>query len=86
MRKRGVQKKMAGVVVGNKMDKTAVVMVSRIKKDSTYGKYVRRQTKYMAHDPKNMCKLGDTVKIIESRPLSKRKRWQVLERIGESAG
>jgi len=81
MRERGVRKKLAGIVVGDKMDKTIMVLVSRLKKDRTYGKYYRRQKKFMVHDPKNACQIGDRVKIIETRPLSKRKRWQVLQRI-----
>jgi len=76
---RGVRKKIIGVVVGNKMDKTAVVKVSRLKKHRTYKKYIRRQAKYMTHDPHDRCQVGDKVKIIESRPISKRKRWQVVE-------
>ncbi len=76
---RGVRKKMEGVVVGNKMDKTVVVLVSRLKKHRTYKKYLRSQTKYMAHDPQNRCQIGDKVEIIESRPISKNKRWQILE-------
>jgi small subunit ribosomal protein S17 len=68
-----------GVVVGNKMDKTAVVLVSRLRKQRTYKKYVRSQNKYMAHDPQNRCLVGDRVRIIETRPISKRKRWQVTE-------
>ena len=79
MEGRGVRKKMTGIVIGTKMEKTAMVMVSRLKKHKTYGKYVRDQAKYMAHDPKNRCHEGDRVRIIESRPISKRKRWQVLE-------
>ena len=81
MAERGVQKKMSGVVVSDKMDKTVVVQVIRLTKDRTYGKYVRSQSKYMVHDPKNNCQAGDRVKIIETRPLSKRKRWQVVEKI-----
>ena len=76
---RGVRKKLIGVVIGNKMDKTAVVTVSRLKKHRTYKKYIRSRAKYMTHDPQNRCQVGDKVKIIESRPISKRKRWQVVE-------
>ena len=76
---RGVRKKLIGVVIEDKMDKTAVVKVSRLKKHKTYNKYIRSRTKYMTHDPHNSCKVGDTVKIIESRPISKRKRWQLIE-------
>jgi len=81
MAERGVQKKMSGVVVSDKMDKTVVVQVIRLTKDRTYGKYVRSQSKYMVHDPQNNCQTGDRVKIIETRPLSKRKRWRVVEKI-----
>jgi len=79
MKERGVRKKLVGVVVGTKMDKTAVVLVNRLKKHSTYNKFIRRHTKYLAHDPNNICHDGDTVRIIESRPISKLKRWQVVE-------
>jgi len=81
---RGIRKKMEGVVVGDKMDKTAVVLVSRLKKHRTYKKYLRSQTKYMAHDPQNKCQIGDKVEIIESRPISKNKRWQIMEIIERS--
>ncbi|MFH1350376.1 MAG: 30S ribosomal protein S17 [Pseudomonadota bacterium] len=83
---RGVRKKLTGVVVGRKMDKTAVVLVNRLKKHKTYGKYVRDQTKYMAHDPQNRCREGDKVRLIESRPISKWKRWQVSEIIEKAVG
>jgi len=76
---RGVRKKLTGVVIGNKMDKTVVVLVSRLKKHRAYAKYVRTRAKYMAHDPHNRCQVGDRVRMIESRPISKRKRWQVIE-------
>ena len=79
MTERGAQKSMAGTVVSNKMDKTALVLVERLTKHKTYGKYIRRRSKYMAHDPQNQCRIGDKVRIIESRPISKRKRWQVME-------
>ena len=79
MRERGIRKRLTGVVIGNKMDKTIVVLVSRLKKHKTYMKYIRRQSKYLAHDPLNKCRIGDRVKIIESKPISKRKRWQVVE-------
>ena len=79
MKVRGVRKKLTGVVVGSKMDKTAVVLVDRLKKHSTYSKYIKRHSKYLAHDPKNMCQPGDRIRIVESRPISKSKRWQVIE-------
>ena len=85
MTKRGVRKRLVGVVVGNRMDKTAAVLVSRLKKHRTYKKYLRSQTKYMVHDPENRCMVGDRVRIIETRPISKRKRWQVLEVLEGSA-
>ena len=81
MAERGIRKKLVGTVVGNQMDKTALVLVERLTKHQTYNKYVRRRKKYMAHDPQNECQIGDKVKIIESRPLSKRKRWHIIERI-----
>jgi small subunit ribosomal protein S17 len=79
MKERGIRKKLVGIVVSNSMDKTAVVKVSRLKKHGTYKKYVGGQKKYKAHDPQNSCHVGDKVRIIESRPMSKTKRWQVIE-------
>lgn len=79
MSERGVRKRLIGIVVNNEMDKTAVVLVNQLKKHKSYSKYVKSRAKYMAHDPQNRCQVGDKVKIIESRPISKRKRWQVLE-------
>ncbi len=74
-----MKKQLTGVVVGTGMDKTAVVLVNRLRKHPTYKKYIRSRKKYMAHDPQNRCVAGDKVRIIESRPISKQKRWQVLE-------
>ena len=79
MTERGVKKRLTGVVVGNKMDKTAVVLVNRLKKHKAYKKYIKSRAKYLVHDPQNRCNLGDKVRIIESRPISKTKRWQVIE-------
>jgi len=79
MTERGVRKVLKGKVVGNKMDKTAMVLVSRMKKHKQYNKYFRIYTKYMAHDPQNRCEVGDRVRMIETKPISKRKRWQVAE-------
>ena len=79
MTERGVRKRLTGVVVSNKMDKTTVIQVKRLKKHAVYSKYIRRTTKYLAHDPQNNCQIGDKVKIVECRPLSKLKRWQVHE-------
>jgi small subunit ribosomal protein S17 len=79
MTSRGLRKKLVGKVISDRMDKTALVLVERLTKHGTYGKYLRRRSKYMAHDPGNTCSLGDTVRIVETRPLSKRKRWRVVE-------
>ena len=68
-----------GKVVSNKMDKTVVIAVETPKRHSVYKKTVRRAVKYKAHDEKNQCQLGDTVRIVETRPLSKNKRWRVAE-------
>lgn len=74
-----------GVVVGDQMDKTVMVAVSRTSRHRLYGKVMRRTKKYMAHDEANECRVGDRVEIIESRPLSRRKRWSV-KRIIQRAG
>jgi len=79
------RRKKIGVVVGDKMDKTVMVRVDRTTRHPLYGKVLRRTRKYMAHDEQNACKVGDRVEIIESRPLSRRKRWAVMQ-ILESAG
>lgn len=68
---------LVGVVVGDKMNKTRVVMVERRLAHAKYGKYMTRRTKYKAHDEKNESRVGDRVEIIESRPLSREKRWRV---------
>ena len=68
-----------GRVVSNKMDKTVVVAVETLRHHPLYKKTIRRAVKYKAHDEKNECGLGDTVEIIETRPLSKEKRWRVAE-------
>ncbi|MDR2945605.1 MAG: 30S ribosomal protein S17 [Candidatus Adiutrix sp.] len=73
---------MTGVVVSDKMDKTVVVLVNRLVKHPVYKKYIKRRAKFMAHDEQNSARMGDTVEIIESRPLSKFKRWR-LTRIVE---
>lgn len=81
MTERGLRRRLVGTVVSNRMNKTALILVERLTKHRTYNKYVKRRMKYMAHDPQNLCQIGDKVRIIESRPLSKRKRWHVIERI-----
>lgn len=84
-RSKGRKKILTGVVVSDKMDKTVVVRVERRVKHPLYKKYVRRHKKYYAHDPKNECKVGDVVEIIESRPLSRLKRWRVLRTVVKAA-
>ncbi len=74
---------MKGTVVSDKMDKTVVVQVERLEKHPLYHKFIRRRTKLLAHDKTNSCKVGDKVIIIESRPLSRRKRWRVKEVVGK---
>ena len=73
-----------GSVVSNKMDKSVVVLVERKVRHKLYGKYIRRQVKYMAHDAANECNIGDVVLIEECRPLSKNKRWLVRSIIERS--
>jgi small subunit ribosomal protein S17 len=72
-----------GKIVSNKMDKTVVVAVTRLFQHPVYKKTVKKVSKFKAHDPNNECKIGDDVKIIETRPLSKDKRWLVLEILGK---
>jgi small subunit ribosomal protein S17 len=79
MAERGNKRTIKGVVISNKMDKTIVVKAERLVKHPVFHKYVRKHVKYKAHDEQNQSKLGDTVLIIESRPLSKEKRWRMLE-------
>jgi len=74
-----------GSVVSNGMDKSIVVLVERKVRHKLYGKYIRRRVKYMAHDPANECNIGDIVLIEECRPLSKNKRWRVLDIVQRTA-
>ena len=83
---RGHRRTLVGTVVGDKMDKTVVVRVERLVKDTSFKKYVRRYSRFMAHDEENACSVGDRVQIIEHRPLSKRKRWKVRATIGKAGG
>jgi small subunit ribosomal protein S17 len=76
---------MTGRVVSNKMDKTITVAIERLVKHSSYGKYVRRTTKLLAHDENNECREGDTVSITPCRPLSRRKSWTVLRVVERAA-
>ena len=76
---RNLRKERIGIVVSNKMNKSFSVMVERKVMHPKYGKFVKRSTKFMAHDEKNECGIGDTVRIMETRPLSKNKRWRLVE-------
>ena len=81
---RGHRKSRVGIVVSDKMDKTVVVEVTRRFKHRTYGKYIKRSKRYMAHDDANECQKGDRIEIEETRPLSANKRWR-LKRVLEKA-
>lgn len=76
---RNLRKERIGIVVSNKMDKSITIQVNRKVKHPVYGKFQRKSTKFMAHDEKNECGIGDTVRIMETRPLSKLKRWRLIE-------
>ncbi len=73
------KKQRTGVVASRSMDKSITVVIERKLRHPIYGKYVKKTKKFMAHDEKNECNVGDTVRITESRPLSKRKRWRLVE-------
>ena len=79
MEERNLRKVMIGTVTSNKMDKTVVVAVETSVKHKLYGKIVKRTYKLKAHDEENVCQIGDKVKVMETRPLSKDKRWRVVE-------
>jgi small subunit ribosomal protein S17 len=79
MLERNLRKIRIGVVSSNKMDKTVTVAVERKVKHPIYGKFVKKTTRFHAHDEKNECSIGDIVKIMETRPLSKTKRWRMIE-------
>jgi small subunit ribosomal protein S17 len=79
MVERNLRKTKLGVVSSNKMDKTITVSVERKVKHPLYGKFLKKSTRFHAHDEKNECSIGDTVRIMESRPLSKTKRWRLVE-------
>jgi small subunit ribosomal protein S17 len=85
MEERGKRKTLMGVVSSDKMDKTVIVMVNRLVLHPVYKKYVRKRTKVKAHDEKNECHVGDKVLLIETRPLSKEKRWRVKEILERAA-
>jgi small subunit ribosomal protein S17 len=81
---RNRRKERVGLVVSNKMDKTITVVVERKIKHAIYGKFMKKSTKFHAHDEKNECGIGDTVKIMETRPLSKLKRWRLVEIVAKA--
>jgi small subunit ribosomal protein S17 len=77
--KRNLRKEKIGVVTSDKMEKSIVVSVERKVKHPKYGKFVKKTTKFVAHDETNDCGIGDTVRIMETRPLSKNKNWRLVE-------
>ncbi len=79
MEKRNLRKERIGIVVSNKMDKSITIAVKRKVKHPIYGKFVNKTTKLYAHDETNTCNIGDTVKVMETRPLSKNKCWRLVE-------
>ena len=79
MMERGIRKTMLGTVVSDRMDKTVIVAVERLVQHPLYRKYIRKQKRYKAHDEKNDCHIGDRVLLVETRPLSREKRWRVKE-------
>ncbi|MDP1853114.1 MAG: 30S ribosomal protein S17 [Candidatus Omnitrophota bacterium] len=80
---RNERKERVGEVLSNKMQKTIVVRVERVSRHPAYGKVVKKYNKFKVHDEKNIAKIGDKVRIIETRPLSKDKRWKLVEVIGQ---
>ena len=79
MEERKLRKQRVGVVSSSKMDKTVTVVVERRIKHPIYGKFVKKTKKFTAHDEQNTCNEGDTVRIMETRPMSKKKRWRLVE-------
>ena len=84
MEQRNLRKVRIGKVVSDKMDKSITISVDRKVKHPLYGKFVQKTTKLMAHDENNECGIGDTVKVMETRPLSKNKRWRLVEIIAKA--
>jgi len=82
---RGYRRVVFGKVIGDKMDKTVVVEIARLTRHQRYNKLVKRVTKVKAHDEKNECRVGDKVKLMETRPLSKQKQWRVMEILDRTA-
>jgi small subunit ribosomal protein S17 len=85
MAEREKRKTLVGVVTSDKMEKTVIVMVNRLVLHPVYKKYVRKRKKFKAHDEQNQCHMGDKVLLIETRPLSREKRWRVKEVLGRAA-
>lgn len=81
---RNARKERVGRVVSNKMDKSVTIAIERKVKHPKYGKFMTKTTKLMAHDEKNECGIGDTIKVMETRPLSKNKRWRLIEIIDKA--
>ncbi len=79
MAKKNLRKERVGIVVSNKMDKSIVVAEKRKVMHPIYGKFINKTTKFVAHDEENTCNIGDLVKIMETRPLSKKKNWRLIE-------
>jgi small subunit ribosomal protein S17 len=79
MEKRNLRKERTGIVVSNKMDKSIIVQIERRFKHPMYGKFIKKTNKFVAHDENNDCNIGDTVRIMETRPLSKNKNWRLIE-------
>ena len=84
--KQKVERTVVGKVSSDKMDKTITVLVERLVKHPVYGKYIKRSTKFHAHDENNICKAGDLVEIKQSRPMSKLKSWTLVKVIEEARG
>lgn len=76
---KSIKKVREGTVLSDKMDKTVVVAVGRLKKHRLYKKYIRRTKNYKVHDEKNECKVGDTIRFVDTRPISKDKKWKMVE-------
>ena len=79
MEERNLRKQLIGIVTSDKMDKSISVSVERRIQHPIYGKFVKKSNKFMAHDDKNECQIGDKVRIMETRPMSARKRWRLVE-------
>jgi small subunit ribosomal protein S17 len=84
MSERGKRKVIQGIVISNSMDKTIVVKVSRRLRHPVYGKFIKKSKNFKAHDEQNACNVGDEVRIMESRPISKDKRWRLLETVKQA--